>query len=115
MHGNLAIKLYFLKKGGYINNGPGTGGFMSQNCMVSPNIVKAVQSANRFHEFHLICFAQSLAEKLSDGDEFPLTVVQRKRGMVPFAISFRQNPTYLTKAFCIKKKKTSSDSVLYGN
>lgn len=54
--------------------------------MVSPNMDRPVQSVNCLLEFHIICFAQSLAENLSYGDEFPLTVLRRKMGMVSFAI-----------------------------
>ena len=45
-----------------------------------PNMETTVQSALHLHEFYTICFAQSLAAKLSNGDELPFTVLQRKMG-----------------------------------
>lgn len=71
--------------------------------MVSPNIETAVQSANYFHEFHVIRFSPSLSEKFSDRDEFPFTVLQRKMGMVPFAISLTTEPNVSNKDFLHKE------------
>lgn len=105
MHDYLAIKLWFFfffsKKKSNVNSGPGTGGFMHQEKMVwFLQIQRKLFSLQIvFVSSILLALLRKLSWKLSDGDEFPFTVLQMKMGIDLFAISLQLNPTRLTKTF----------------